>query len=200
MEPLRCRGFEIYKEYLDRAEQEVIVAAVLEVVRVAPLVHPVTRTGRKMSVQMSAAGAFGWVSDRRGYRYAPRHPSGAAWPAIPKIILDLWQSVTKRDRMPECCLINYYGPEARMGLHQDRDEADFNWPVLSLSLGDAALFRMGRQTKGGSTESLWLESGDVVIMGGEARLCHHGIDRIKPGSSSLLKTGGRINLTLRVVT
>ncbi len=86
-----------------------------------------------------------------------------------------------------------------MGLHQDRDEVDFSWPVLSVSLGDDALFRIGNLTRGGKTDSLWLASGDVVVMGGAARLVYHGIDRIRPGSSSLLRGGGRINLTCRVV-
>jgi alkylated DNA repair protein (DNA oxidative demethylase) len=86
-----------------------------------------------------------------------------------------------------------------MGLHQDRDEADFSWPVLSVSLGDDALFRVGNTTRGGPTESIWLNSGDVLVMGGDARLLHHGVDRIRPGSSTLLQGGGRINLTCRVV-
>lgn len=86
-----------------------------------------------------------------------------------------------------------------MGMHQDRDEADFTWPVLSVSLGDAALFRIGNDTRGGKTESLWLDSGDVVVMGGGARLRYHGVDRIRFGSSGLLAHGGRLNLTLRVV-
>ena len=86
-----------------------------------------------------------------------------------------------------------------MGLHQDRDEADFAWPVLSVSLGDDGLFRMGNEIRGGKTDSVWLASGDVVVMGGEARLKYHGIDRIRPNSSTLLEKGGRLNLTLRVV-
>ena len=86
-----------------------------------------------------------------------------------------------------------------MGMHQDKDEGDFGWPVVSLSLGDSALFRVGNVVRGGKTESFWLETGDVVVMGGEARLAHHGVDRIRFGSSSLLPKGGRINVTLRVV-
>ena len=101
--------------------------------------------------------------------------------------------------MPDCCLINFDGEGTRMGLHQDRDEQDFSQPVLSISLGDEALFRMGNVERGGATRSVWLRSGDVVVMGGEARLRHHGIDRIRFGSSPLLPNGGRINLTLRVV-
>lgn len=87
-----------------------------------------------------------------------------------------------------------------MGLHQDKDEADFSCPVVSISLGDDGLFRIGNTTRGGKTESIWLSSGDVAVMGGDARLVYHGIDRIRPGSSTLLPKGGRINLTLRVVT
>ncbi len=86
-----------------------------------------------------------------------------------------------------------------MGMHQDRDEAHFDWPVVSISLGDDGLFRIGNTTRGGKTESIWLASGDVVVMGGAARLTFHGLDRIRPGTSALLKDGGRLNLTLRVV-
>jgi len=157
-------------------------------------------SGKPMSVRMSAAGQFGWMSDKDGYRYAQAHPNGAAWPAIPQEILDIWSQVTGLARQPECCLINYYGAEAKMGLHQDRDEADMQWPVVSVSLGDDGLFRMGNVTRGGKTDSIWLRSGDVVVMGGDARLAYHGVDRIRAGSSKLLPKGGRLNLTLRVVT
>jgi alkylated DNA repair protein (DNA oxidative demethylase) len=153
-----------------------------------------------MSVRMTAAGRFGWITDRRGYRYEPVQPSGAAWPPIPASVLSVWREVTGLEREPDCCLVNLYREAARMGLHQDRDEADFAWPVLSISLGDEALFRIGGVDRGGSTESVWLRSGDVLVMGGAARLVHHGIDRIRAGSSTLLEGGGRINLTLRVVT
>ncbi len=153
-----------------------------------------------MSVRMSAAGTYGWISDRTGYRYEPVHPSGQAWPAIPEVLLDMWRSLVPQARLPECCLINWYDETAKMGMHQDRDEADMTQPVVSVSLGDEALFRMGNQTRGGKTESIWLRSGDVVVMTGSARTAYHGIDRIRPNSSALLPNGGRINLTLRVVT
>jgi alkylated DNA repair protein (DNA oxidative demethylase) len=149
---------------------------------------------------MSAAGQYGWYSDKTGYRYTPAHPNGRPWPAIPTPVLDIWDAVTGLDRQPECCLVNYYAADAKMGLHQDRDEADFQWPVVSISLGDAARFRIGNTVRGGKTESIWLESGDVVVMGGAARLTYHGVDKIRAGSSTLLPKGGRINLTLRVVT
>ena len=158
-----------------------------------------TPFGRRMSVRMTSAGKYGWVSDRKGYRYAVRHPSGAGWPPIPERVLDIWRGATGLDRLPDCCLVNFYGAGARMGMHQDRDEADFTWPVVSVSLGDDGLFRIGNTTRGGRTESVWLGSGDVVVMGGAARLAYHGVDRIRPGSSRLLDTEGRVNLTLRVV-
>jgi alkylated DNA repair protein (DNA oxidative demethylase) len=152
-----------------------------------------------MSVRMTSAGDYGWVSDRRGYRYEPRHPDGMAWPPIPERVLDIWRSVSGASRDPQCCLVNYYDAEARMGLHQDRDEADFSMPVVSISLGDEALFRVGQTTRGGPTKSVWLRSGDVAVLAGAARLVYHGIDRVRAGSSTLLPDGGRINLTLRVV-
>ncbi|MEQ6249464.1 alpha-ketoglutarate-dependent dioxygenase AlkB [Sulfitobacter sp. HNIBRBA3233] len=197
---LQVRGFEIHKGLLDAAAQRGILDAVRKVVAQAPFFRPDTPYGKPMSVRITAAGVYGWFSDKAGYRYVPAHPSGKPWPAIPGEVLSIWSQVTALDRMPECCLINYYGPDARMGLHQDRDEAEMQWPVVSISLGDDGLFRMGNVTRGGKTESIWLQSGDVVVMGGDARLAYHGVDRIRPGSSRLLPKGGRLNLTLRVVT
>ncbi len=117
----------------------------------------------------------------------------------PSAVLDIWRNVTGLARDPDCCLINYYGEGARMGLHQDKDEGDFEWPVVSVSLGDDGLFRVGGTERGGKTQSIWVHSGDVVVMGGAARLAYHGVDRIRFGSSKLLVDGGRINITLRVV-
>lgn len=197
---LEIRGFRIHRGFLDRPAQEALVAELRGVLAQAPLVQPVTPRGRPMSVRMSACGSFGWITDRRGYRYERRHPSGVDWPPIPASVRGIWDAVADCPRAPECCLINWYGEGARMGLHQDKDEGDFSCPVVSVSLGDEGLFRMGNVERGGKTESLWLQSGDVVVMGGAARLAHHGVDRIRFGSSTLLKDGGRINLTLRVVT
>ncbi len=193
------RGFDIYKGYLDEQAQRDLIAGLRDVLKAAPLFSPTTRFGNKMSVRMTSAGKYGWYSDARGYRYERTHPKGMEWPPIPDQILDIWRDVTGLDRQPDCCLINYYGESARMGMHQDRDEADFTYPVLSVSLGDDGLFRIGNEEKGGKTESIWLESGDVVVMGGPARLTYHGVDRIRFGSSRVLPKGGRINLTLRVV-
>lgn len=200
MEKLNIAGFEIYPGWLNPEDQAALVSDVRAVVRAAPLFHPVTPRGQQMSVRMTSAGRLGWVTDRKGYRYEPRHPSGTPWPSIPESILTVWNALSGSDRLPDSCLVNFYGEGARMGMHQDKDEGDFSRPVLSISLGDEALFRMGNETRGGKTESVWLRSGDVVVMGGKARLKHHGIDRIRFGSSTLLPKGGRINLTLRVVS
>ena len=200
MTHLTIAGFDIYKGHLDGDSQKTILSAVRDIARAAPLIAPVTPYGKPMSVRMSAAGEYGWITDRTGYRYARQHPDGHDWPAIPEPILDIWRDVSGVDRLPECCLVNFYGEGARMGMHQDRDEASFDWPVVSISLGDDGLFRMGGTTRGGKTQSVWLQSGDVVVMAGAARLAYHGVDRIRFGSSSLLDNGGRLNLTLRVVT
>ena len=196
---ITIRGFKVFKGLLSAPEQQDLLAALRDVVAAAPLFSPQTPYGKPMSVRMTSAGRFGWYSDRRGYRYADRHPEGGDWPAIPDQVLAVWRELVSDTREPDCCLINFYGEGARMGMHQDRDEADFTWPVLSMSLGDEGLFRIGNETRGGKTESIWLQSGDVVVMGGEARLTYHGVDRIKFGSSSLMPKGGRINLTCRVV-
>ena len=193
------RGFALYDGLLDGVAQMSMVDDLRGVLAQAPLYAPVTPGGRAMSVRMTCAGRLGWVTDRGGYRYQSLHPAGMPWPAIPDSVLAVWRAVSGYPRDPDCCLVNWYGPGAKMGLHQDRDEGDFTAPVVSISLGDEALFRMGGVDRAEGTESVWLRSGDVVVMGGAARLAWHGVDRVRHGSSALLTQGGRINLTLRVV-
>ncbi|MEM9575565.1 MAG: alpha-ketoglutarate-dependent dioxygenase AlkB [Pseudomonadota bacterium] len=200
MTKLSVLGFDIYKGYLGAAAQAELLEAVRDVVQRAPLVQPVTPRGKAMSVRMTAAGPYGWITDRKGYRYAALHPNGAPWPPIPAPVLRIWEEVSGVRRAPECCLINFYGEGARMGLHQDKDEQSFDWPVVSISLGDDGLFRMGGLARNDKTQSTWLASGDVVVMQGKARMAHHGVDRIRFRSSALLSNGGRLNLTLRVVS
>ena len=197
---LSIRGVHVWQEWLSKEKQTKILDDIRIVVAKAPFFVPITPSGKKMSVRMTSAGRMGWVTDSSGYRYEPKHPSGVPWPEIPGSVLKVWTSLSGSSRVPDCCLVNYYKKDARMGLHQDRDEADFNQPVLSISLGDEALFRIGNLAKGGKTKSIWLRSGDVLRMGGRSRLVYHGIDRVKSGSSTLLKNGGRVNLTLRVVS
>jgi len=187
----------------DGVAQALLLEQIRAAAREAPLFVPaMPKTGKPFSVRMTNMGPLGWVSDReRGYRYQATHPeTGVAWPAIPEMLLTLWREVTGYPHPPEACLVNFYSGTAKMGLHQDRDEADLAAPVVSVSLGDTALFRIGGNERGGPTQSLKLASGDVLSFGGPARLCFHGIDRIYPGTSLLLKDGGRINLTLRRVT
>ncbi|MCA1299880.1 alpha-ketoglutarate-dependent dioxygenase AlkB family protein [Stappia indica] len=194
-------GFRLLPGYFDRAGQEALLAAIRKVVAAAPLFTPVMpRTGRPFSVRMSNCGPLGWVSDREGYRYQAHHPeTGEPWPPMPGQLDDLWAMVVPNQPPAQACLINYYGPGARMGLHQDRDERDFSAPVVSVSLGATAIFRLGGTSRQAPTRSFRLSSGDVLVLGGEARLAFHGIDRILPGTSTLLKDDGRINLTLRRV-
>jgi alkylated DNA repair protein (DNA oxidative demethylase) len=184
------------------ADQRQLVETLRAAVAEAPLFTPVMpRTGRPFTVRMTNLGSLGWVSDRAGYRYQPNHPdTGRPWPAMPDALLALWRAVSGYAHDPEACLVNFYNGGAKMGLHRDEDEEDFAAPVLSVSLGDTAVFRMGGPERGGKTETLKLSSGDVLVMGGPSRLCYHGIDRVLAGTSTLLKDGGRINLTLRRVT
>jgi alkylated DNA repair protein (DNA oxidative demethylase) len=199
MVEIDVKGVRLLKGYLDRVAQEALVEDVREIVRKAPFRRPMTPWGKPMRVKMTSAGRYGWHTDRSGYRYIDAQLDGRAWPQIPGSVLALWDALIEGERRPDCLLVNYYDAKAKMGMHQDKDERDFGWSVLSVSLGDTARFRVGGTERGGETQSVELESGDVAILGGAARMAYHGIDRIKPGSSTLLKDGGRINLTCRVV-
>jgi alkylated DNA repair protein (DNA oxidative demethylase) len=190
-------GFRFWPGALSASAQADLLAGVLAAAEQAPFYRPVTPGGRPFSVEMTNLGPLGWVSDRGGYRYQPTHPvTGAPWPAIPGSLLALWSDLTGWPAPPDACLVNRYGVGAKMGMHQDLDERDQDAPVLSVSLGDAAVFRIG-PAGGGPTRTVRLASGDVCALTGPARLARHGIDRVIAGSSTLVPGGGRINLTLR---
>lgn len=198
---MQIDGFQIYPGHLDREAQLSLVALLRRLMADNPLYVPqMPRSGKPMSVRMTNLGKLGWVSDRTGYRYQPHHPETARpWPAIPEKLLELWEILAQYPHPPEACLVNYYAGRARMGLHQDKDEVNLDAPVLSVSLGDTAVFRMGGNSRKDPTRSFKLQSGDVLVMGGNARMNFHGLDRILPATSTLLDGGGRLNLTLRRV-
>lgn len=195
-------GVRYYPGYLDASGQRALLAAIRGVLTDAPLYQPrMPRSGNPMSVRMTNCGPLGWVSDIDGYRYQLTHPvTGAVWPAMPPMVQRAWDDLAFCPHPPEACLVNYYAPDARLGLHQDKDEKDFSAPVVSLSLGEDALFRVGGTRRSDPTRSFRLRSGDAVVLAGEARLAFHGVDRIFDGTSTLLEEGGRFNLTLRRVS
>ena len=192
------QGFRLLPGRLDEAGQRALADAAAVLMAEAPPCRPTTPWGRPMSVAMTNFGEAGWVTDAQGYRYAPRHPlTGRPWPPIPPMLLALWAELCDPEVAPDCCLVNRYDAGAKMGLHRDCDEADFSFPILSVSLGDTAIFRLGGLRRADPTERIRLASGDVCLLGGAARLAYHGVDRILAGSSRLLDGGGRLNFTLR---
>jgi alkylated DNA repair protein (DNA oxidative demethylase) len=193
-------GIVLWREWFSPPEQKRLLDDVLERLKDAPLYRPVMpKTAKPFSTEESNFGVLGWVADKNGYRYQKIHPlTGKAWPDIPAALLRLWAEINDGPA-PQCCLVNFYRQGAKMGLHQDRDENDTSAAVVGVSLGDEAVFRIGGTARGGTTQSLKLASGDVIIFGGPARLSYHGIDRIKPGTCGLIPEGGRISLTLRRV-
>lgn len=194
---------DFFPQALAREAQVALLAELRKVIAEAPLFTPtMPRSGKPMSVRMTNCGPLGWVTDKEGgYRYQASHPgSGRPWPPIPSMLLGLWRDLARYPAPPEACLVNYYAGSAKMGLHQDKDEDDFAAPVLSVSLGDTGIFRVGGRSRKDPTRALELKSGAVVVLGGADRLAYHGIDRILAGTSDLLPEGGRFNLTLRRVT
>jgi DNA oxidative demethylase len=194
-------GLRYLPGFLDSTAQQRLLEDLRLAIAEARFFVPVMpRTGQPFTVRMTNLGPLGWVSDRAGYRYQPTHPeTGKAWPPIPEAVLAIWKEVADYPHPPEACLVNHYREGAKMGLHRDEDEEDFAAPVVSISLGDTAIFRIGGKQRGGESETLKLASGDVLVMGGVSRLRYHGIDRVLTGTSTLLTDGGRINLTLRRV-
>jgi len=198
-------GFRLLPGWFDRAAQARLAADVLAGIGQGPLYRPsMPRTGKPMRVQMTNFGPLGWVTDKAGYRYEAAHPvTGAPWPDMPQALLELWAQVSGWPDPPQACLVNWYDADARLSLHVDADEDARDAPVVSVSLGDRARFRLGGPQRSDPTISMIVSSGDVVVLAGAARRFHHGVDRIYPGTSALLPEAwrpGRINLTLRRVT
>lgn len=196
-------GVQLWAGKLDLERQRRVLAAIEAVIEQAPLYVPtMPRTGKELSVRMTNCGSLGWMTDVvGGYRYQDMHPvTGAPWPPIPSLLLDLWREVAKGAAAPEACLVNVYSAHARMGSHRDADEDDPTAPVVSVSLGDDAVFHVGGLRRSDPKARVTLRSGDVVVLGGPSRFAYHGVDRILPNTSPLLPNGGRINLTLRRVT
>lgn len=194
-------GVRFWPEWFGPNEQMLLAREVLRFAEEAPFYRPrMPRTGKPFSVEQTNFGSLGWYSDERGYRYEAIHPvTRRPWPPIPKSLERLWREAAGDVAPPECCLVNLYRTGARMGLHQDRDESALDAPVVSVSLGDTARFRIGGTTRKAPTRSLHLASGDVVVFGGVSRLAFHGIDLVVANSSTLVPGGGRLNLTLRRV-
>jgi alkylated DNA repair protein (DNA oxidative demethylase) len=195
-------GFRFLPEYFSPAAQKALVAKVLAILETNPLYRgAMPRTGTPLSVRNTNLGPLGWVSDIKGYRYQAHHPvTGEAWGPIPETLLKLWEDVADWPAPPEACLVNWYDAGTKLGLHIDADEDAKDAPVVSVSLGSRALFRLGGLERKSPTSSMRLASGDVVVLGGKSRRAYHGVDRIWPDSSTLIPGGGRINLTLRRVT
>ena len=195
---MEINGFRLLPGALDPAAQTRLVNLVMEAAGAAPFHAPTTPGGKPMSVHQTSFGPLGWVTDRAGYRYQQAHPlTGAPWPNMPDELFEIWRRIVPGAPDPDSCLINLYRDGARMGLHQDADEADFSAPVVSISLGDTAVFRLGGAARSDPTRTVRLASGDLCVLGGASRKYYHGVDRILPGSSRLIPGGGRINLTMR---
>lgn len=188
-------------ECLTLIEQQALVEELRNVARKAPFFQPrLPGSGQAFSIKMTNCGPLGWVADRQGYRYQAHHPkTGLPWPAIPERLLELWRDFCGTDfPEPDCCLVNWYGPEAHLGLHRDDGEAA-DCPILSLSLGRSATFRLGGLKREDPRRALRLNSGDALLLGGESRLVWHGVPRLLKTGADPLALGGRLNLTLRRV-
>ncbi len=195
-------GIDFWPGYFSSAEQRTLLDEIMSRVAHAPFYTPtMPKSGTPFSVAMTNFGTLGWMSDKGGYRYQAQHPvTGEPWPDIPPVLLDAWNILTGYGAPPEACLVNLYAAGAKMGLHRDADEPVRDAPVLSVSLGDTAQFRIGGPARKDPTKNFPLASGDVLSFGGPARMAYHGVTRVLSGTSQLIEDGGRINLTLRRVT
>lgn len=181
--------------------EERILRQIEHVIQHAPLRHMTTMRGYQMSVAMTNCGPLGWVSDRKGYRYEKTDPeTGMLWPAMPDALMQLAQNAASEagyhNFEPDACLINCYAPKTKLSLHQDKDESDFDEPIVSVSLGLPATFLFGGLNRQDPTQKIPLFHGDVVVFGGASRLVYHGVAPLKQNIHPLLGER-RINLTFR---
>jgi alkylated DNA repair protein (DNA oxidative demethylase) len=198
-------GARLFRNRLSLAEQRAILDDVAAIMEEAPPFRPQMPTGPYMINSLTNCGPLGWLSDKRGYRYEPAHPvTGKPWPPIPSAVLAVAKHAaadTGYAFEPDACLVNIYAADGRLSLHRDYDEADYAWPIVSLSFGNDADFQLGGAKRTGPSQTFTLHSGDVFVLAGESRLRYHGVKRIRSGTSPLehkvLPQGGRINLTLR---
>ena len=198
-------GAKLFRGRLRLAEQLAILDDVARIIEEAPPFRPQMPTGPYMINSLTNCGALGWLSDKRGYRYEPMHPvTGKPWPPIPPAVLKVAREAAHETGYafePDACLVNIYASDGKLSLHRDYDEANFAWPIVSLSFGNDADFHLAGLKRTGPSQTFTLHSGDVFVLAGESRLRYHGVKRIRPGTSpfthKVIPEGGRINLTLR---
>jgi DNA oxidative demethylase len=198
-----CPGAVMLRRFAQKYETE-LFAGLREVTAKAPFRHMVTPGGFRMSVAMTNCGAFGWITDETGYRYDRVDPeTNATWPEMPDCFLKLASSAATEvgfdEFLPDACLINRYEPGSKLSLHQDKNERDFEQPIVSVSLGALATFLFGGSRRNDETERIPVEHGDVIVWGGPARLRYHGVMALKEGFHPLAG-GRRFNLTFRKAT
>lgn len=202
---LSTKGFFLIKSRLNKAAQQEILAAARLVVKQAPLFRPaMPRSGQQFNYSMTNCGELGWVADINGYRYQKNHPvTQEPFPIMPNAIKELAIALASEtgdaNFYPESCLLNFYSKGAKLGLHQDNTEKNLLAPIISISLGDTGIFTLGGEQRRDKTKDYIIQSGDCIVMGGESRNYFHGFKGIVPNTSSLLKSGGRLNLTIRQV-
>lgn len=195
--------FALYRAFLSLEDQLALIAELRSVVRAAPLFRPtMPRSGSPFRYEMTNCGTWGWISDRSGYRYVRSQANGLPWPSIPRRLFDIAVQLAEdagfSEFAPNACLLNFYtGERSALGLHRDESEKNLVAPVVSVSLGDSGFFAWGGLRRQDPAKEYLLRSGDCLVFGGEDRLCFHGFSGLVPGSSRLLKNGGRLNCTLR---
>jgi alkylated DNA repair protein (DNA oxidative demethylase) len=208
-EPALPPGVTVFRGRIGLAESRVLLDAMLGVFAAAPPYRLRMRTGAYVINRMTNCGERGWHSDARGYRYIERHPEqDSPWPAIPPRIKAAAIAAAADCGIaafePDACLVNLYAAEGKMNLHQDHDEADFAWPIVSFSFGNDGVFALGGAKRRDPVQPVTLHHGDVMVLHGPGRMLFHGVKNIVPGTAPFahdaIPAGGRLNLTLRRAT